>query len=620
MLTASKGVSYLWSNGATDEYINVSEAGKYYVTVTDVNGCVGTSNTIEVLVSKKLTPPKIIASEPLQFCSSGSVTMTVPDIIGTSYYWKKDGVVVFRGPNTYTATKAGTYTVELSNFCGYIKSSNAITIRIDEPVAAFAIDVDGPVTFCPGEQATLHVPAVPYATYTWKKDGVVFGGKQQTQVVTEAGTYMAEITNLCGPFTSSNVVKVTVLPAPVKPVAVGAEGCSNESLTLTASGGTDGAYRWYTTAKGGAAISGFENGKLITPVLKSTTTYFVATTNGKCESERTMVAATIHTAPAAPQIIAQGALQTCNGGNVVLTRTSVAGVHYQWLKDGVPVGAGEENFAAKESGTYAVQASNTCGVTASSNTLKVSILAPLAPPVVQDGSACGAANIVLTAQGAEAGNYRWYDQPSGGSPIAKATGSTYVTPVLEHSRTYYVAVVKQGCESERIPVQAIVEPVPVADAGTRVLIDAGQSIALQGSGGGTYLWTPATGLDNPTLQNPAANPTETTTYTLTVTNEQGCQDTAQVVVQVRKPLSIPNAFSPNGDGVNDTWVIENIAEFKGVQIEIFNRWGNRIFESMSYQNEWDGIYRGKPLPVSTYFYVLTMPDKKQLAGHVDIIQ
>ncbi len=72
---------------------------------------------------------------------------------------------------------------------------------------------------------------------------------------------------------------------------------------------------------------------------------------------------------------------------------------------------------------------------------------------------------------------------------------------------------------------------------------------------------------------------------------------------LKRPL-IPNAFSPNGDGVNDTWVIDNLAKYPNAMVTIYNRYGVMLFNTVGYTKPWNGTFNGKPVPVGTYYYVI----------------
>ncbi len=124
-----------------------------------------------------------------------------------------------------------------------------------------------------------------------------------------------------------------------------------------------------------------------------------------------------------------------------------------------------------------------------------------------------------------------------------------------------------------------------------------------------YQWEPAESLDDPTAANPMATPSETTTYTVTITDENGCTSVASVTVEVIQPncdesdIFIPNMFTPNGDNFNDTWRIESnfIDEF---ELIVYNRWGEEVFASTDQNIEWDGTYKNKELAPDVYGYYL----------------
>ena len=105
-----------------------------------------------------------------------------------------------------------------------------------------------------------------------------------------------------------------------------------------------------------------------------------------------------------------------------------------------------------------------------------------------------------------------------------------------------------------------------------------------------------------------------------VTNECGTTIiTKNIEVITKLPLSIPNAFTPNNDGINDTWVITGLNSNQTL-VRVFNRYGSLIFENRGYSKPWDGSYEGKKLPAGVYYYVINLPDNKQvLKGWLSLI-
>lgn len=135
-----------------------------------------------------------------------------------------------------------------------------------------------------------------------------------------------------------------------------------------------------------------------------------------------------------------------------------------------------------------------------------------------------------------------------------------------------------------------------------------------------YKWVPSTGLSNDTIPNPVASPLEDTEYTLTVTAGDRCPVSEKVRVKVLEP-DIPNAFSPNGDGINDRWAIKYLETYVRATVQIFNRYGQKVFASGQYVEPWDGSYDGKEIPVGVYYYVIEPNNgRKRMMGSITLLR
>jgi gliding motility-associated-like protein len=182
----------------------------------------------------------------------------------------------------------------------------------------------------------------------------------------------------------------------------------------------------------------------------------------------------------------------------------------------------------------------------------------------------------------------------------------------------------QNCVSDTFPTTVTIHPYPKIDAGPDLFVLESGTIQIKPNWFATnpsFLWTPSTYLDSDTLANPKSTPLNDITYLISLTGIGGCTDTSSVFIKVlRKPL-IPNAFSPNGDGVNDTWSIEYLDSYPGATVEVFDRGGRLVFSSFGYTKNWDGTLNGKPLPVGTYYYIITPKNGRQpMSGYVAIIR
>ena len=158
-----------------------------------------------------------------------------------------------------------------------------------------------------------------------------------------------------------------------------------------------------------------------------------------------------------------------------------------------------------------------------------------------------------------------------------------------------------GCTSLPGTTSVTVNPLPVASAGTDETILLGSSITLTASGGGTYSWS------NGETTNPiTVSPIVTTDYCVTVMDVNSCSDSECVRITVEIPcgnLFIPQAFSPNGDNENDVLSVYGDC-ITYIEFVIFDRWGEKIFETTDPAIGWDGTYKGKKLDSAVFVYYL----------------
>ena len=142
-------------------------------------------------------------------------------------------------------------------------------------------------------------------------------------------------------------------------------------------------------------------------------------------------------------------------------------------------------------------------------------------------------------------------------------------------------------------------------------IFAGESVILSAVAAGnfTYSWTPVAGLSNPSIQNPTITPVESTTWYVTITDSNGCSNTDSVSLVLKQVLCeepelfIPNAFTPNGDQNNDVLFVRGNT-IKELLLRVYDRWGEKVFETTNPKLGWDGTYKGKLATPAVYVYYL----------------
>ncbi|MBL4861521.1 MAG: gliding motility-associated C-terminal domain-containing protein [Crocinitomicaceae bacterium] len=215
------------------------------------------------------------------------------------------------------------------------------------------------------------------------------------------------------------------------------------------------------------------------------------------------------------------------------------------------------------------------------------------------------------------GDYLW--------SINGTLAATTVDPIFQTTKLQNgdVVSVKTSCFTNCIDTvtgvsQAINVYTIALDAGSDQSIQQGKTTTLSGSTTApVYSWAPEFLLSSPSILNPVALPTETTTYSLTA-EENGCTLTDYVTITIfSTSLEVPNTFSPNGDTKNDTWVIEGIEKYPDNQIMVFDRWGQKVYHGTGYSaaKAWDGSLTRGDVTESVYFYVIELNNENGTIIH-----
>lgn len=232
---------------------------------------------------------------------------------------------------------------------------------------------------------------------------------------------------------------------------------------------------------------------------------------------------------------------------------------------------------------------------------------------------CEGKSTTLNASGGV--RYRW-------SPGKGLSNDTIPNPIATPSETtrYAVTVFSEfGC-SDTGSVLITVREKPQVDAGADKKTRLGLGVKLNGSVNGDDIsisWSPTVNMQNPNILQPFVNPSVDTRYTIQATSNFGCgTSTDDVFVKVYDKVVVPNAFSPNGDGINDRWIIEPLDLFEESVTIVFNRYGQIVFKSNGYSQPWDGTRNGQPIPVGVYYYSIELKNEKKskLTGWVTILR
>ena len=658
-LTSSARTNYLWSNGATTQSINVTDAGSYAVKVTNASGCQSSASESKVITVNALpVTPTITADGPTTFCDGGSVTLT--SSAGISYLWSDAATT-----QIINITAAGSYAVQVTNASGCRSAPSVATIiTVNALPVTPTITADGPTTFCAG--GSVNLTSSSGTSYLWSNAETTPGIN-----VTTAGSYIVTVTNSNGcqsAPSAANLVTVNALPAAPTITAGGpVTFCDGGNVTLTSSSGTN--YLWSNGAST-QSINVSGAGRYTVKVKNS---------SGCQSAESAASLVVVNTLPVIPTITAGGPTTFCDGGNVILT--SSAETSYSWSN-----GATTPSININTAGSYTVQVANASGcLSAASVPTIVTVNAlPVTPTITADGPVtfCAGGSLNLTSSAGT--GYLWSNGATTPSINVNTAGS-YTAQVTDAN----------GCQSASpMPITVTVNTLPlvsIASSSSSMCINDFMTLTGSPAGGtfsisdgpgtisGNILSATGTGNinlvynytgvcsnkatqsiivnENPvaiagpdqelrfvseTLMNAEMSSSETGEWSLIsgsghisdihspttrVTElsigksiflwkvrNGNCEASAEVKIIVYE-LFVPSVITPDGDGKNDHFKINEITG--KVKLIIFNRWGNEEYSNGNYLNDWDGRNnKGAQLPYDTYFFILIFENGNIKKGSV----
>lgn len=574
-LTASGATTYLWSDSDINNPKTVSPTTPTSYTVTGTTaGC--SSSAIGTITAN---PVPTVTVNDATVCTGQTGTLTASG--ATSYSWSNgfNGNPLTDNPATTTPyTVTGTSAGCSSSAIGTITVSGALNVTVNSPA------------ICQGLSAI--VTASGAATYVWS-DGTTANPK----IVSPTTTTPYGVTGTSSGCTGTAVAIVTVNSLPNVTVN-SATICAGGGAILTASGGST--YVWSTGASG--------NTITVTPT--TPTSYTVSDNTAGCSGS---AIANVTVNPSTTVIV--NSLTICRGETAILTASGAN--NYVWSN-----GSTTDSIAVSPTGDVSYTVTGNPG-TCSTKSVSTVTVKPLPNMAVNFASICRGDAVVLTASGAIA--YIW--SPSGG---LSDTIGTSVTASPNITMSYIVTgTAPNGCNNYATSNVIVSEP-PSIDPGNDITIVRGTSVQIVASGAMVYTWLPSTGLSCDDCPDPVASPLVTTKYCVNAIDINNCVDSACITVNIQIPcpenknMVVPNAFSPNNDGSNDVLILHGwekcISQFTFV---IFDRWGEKVFESDDPLKTWDGIFRGKPLDPAVFIYFIeatfTSNEKISKKGNISLI-
>ncbi len=527
----------------------------------------------------------------------GPSTICFPDTVqfvnnssgGNTFFWEfGDGGTSTDFAPVHIYTQAGVFPVTLvmTDQFGCTQADTASITVTSVPTQVASIDPIDPL--CPG--GTVQLMASGGDTWEWFPPDGLSDTSVQDPLASPVDpiTYFVVITSPCGTDTAS----VEVLIADPQGTALpDVEVCLGDGVMIGANGGIT--YEW--TPPQDLSDASIAN-PIATP--SDTTTYHVLITTAQgCQLVDSITVNVVFDLPDP----ALSDTLVCVNGSVELVGP-VAGSHLWQSAPGIGATNTQTTVVTPtEPTTYVVTATNVCGSIMDSAFVDVITAQALAWP---DTVICPGNPVPLFASGGA--TYQW-------SPPNALSDPNIANPICitEEQITYLVTVTDvHGCTATATVSVGLLPP-PTVYAGLDLVIDPGDEVLLTAIGNGDVEWSPPTWLDCPTCPNTWAAPEESTTYTVTLTGDNGCSATDRITIILNGTLFVPNTFTPNDDGVNDLFGALG-SEIETFTLLVFDRWGELIFRTDDIDGRWDGTYKGHDSPIDTYVWRV---DATELSGH-----
>ena len=527
------GLSYQWYNnaviisGATSASYPVNASGSYTVVVTNTSTCSATS-TATVVTVNALPTATITPATTTTFCQGGSVVLTANTGTGLSYQWRLNGTnITGATSSSYTANASGSYTVVVTNTSTCSATSAATVVTVNALPTA-TITTATATTFCQGGSVVLNANTGSGLTYQWRLNGTnITGATSSTYTANASGSYTVVVTNTstCSATSMATVVTVNALPTATITTSSATTFCQGGSVVLTANTGTGLSYQWRLN---GTNITGATTSSYTANASGSYTV--VVTNTSTCSATSTATVVTVNALPTAT-ITPATATTFCQGGSVVLTANTGAGLTYQWKLNGTNItGATTSSYTANASGSYTVVVTNTstCSSTSTATVVTVNALPTATITASSATTFCQGGSVVLTANTGTGLSYQWFNNAVA---ISGATSSSYTA---NSSGSYTVVVTNTStCSATSTAIVVTVNALPTATitTATATTFCQGGSVVLTANTGTglTYQWR-LNGTNITGATSSSYNANASGSYTVVVTNTSTCSATSAATV------------------------------------------------------------------------------------------
>jgi gliding motility-associated-like protein len=510
--------------------------------------------------------PVVKLGSDTAFCQNTPLVLTAgTQAANIKYLWSNGSAA-----RSISTLSPGLYWCEVSNDCGSSRDTILTTLK-PLPVTNLGPDV----SFCSGSSIVIK-QKTPQAsvTYMWNT-----GQQTDSVIVRQGGTFWLTLTNNCGK--TMDTITVIEKNTPAFKITGDTGYCRNASVLLSPDISGPVSSMLWSNASTANTITISNAGK-----------YWLQVDLNGCKKTDS-INVTQYELPAV-QIQGNHLINVCRNNPVNLTASGASS--YTWSN-----GLSGSNISFLDSGFIIVKGAD-IHACVNKDSAQIKWVNRETVKAFTSDTICYGGYVQLSAVGGE--KFLW-------TPASILNNATIPNPIAKPSRTTNVIVMvtkdSTGCNiGMKDTIRLTVWPKVNATAGNDTLVTLGDHLQLHASGGKTYLWQPSTGLSNSTIANPIAIINSAINYSVIVTTQYGCIGTANLKISTIKgpEIYLPNAFTPNNDGINDLFM-PIIAGFKSLtSFKIFDRFGTVVYETKQLGKGWDGRFKGIPLEPNIFIWTV----------------
>ncbi|MEI7471654.1 MAG: T9SS type B sorting domain-containing protein [Chitinophagaceae bacterium] len=586
--------------------------GTYNLSFKDANGCIGTTSAT-VVAGSSLQSTITPTHPPCAGVNNGSITIT-PSTGTAPYQYSLNGGA-FQLSNTFSGLAPGPYSIDFTDALGCTGTA-ATNLVGATPIVGAPLPIM-PLCNAGTDGSIIMSASGGVAPYQYSIDAGITYQAVASFTNLAAGSYTIRIKDFNGCFIDVPVVLtepslLTMSASGLPSTCNGTDG----TITITAAGGTPS---YLYSIDNGASYVG-SNTFAVAPGIYNN--ILVKDNNGCTQTT------SINVMMVDNMYLNAGAdTNVCIGSAVTLQpRTNTETSIFTWTPTNTLSNGTIKNPIATPTDTTTYYLDASWGLCSRKDTIIVNVLHKPVAHAGNDTMICFQTTVLLNGTATNTSGPVTYAWTPASMVVNGAVANTIGRP---DSTQLFTVTVKDnyGCNFTVSDDKLVIMQPPVpAYAGNDTNAVYGVPHQLFSSGGVSYLWSPASPLNNPFAQNPLATLTNDTYFNVQVTDIAGCIGNDGVFVKVyRGPTYyLPNAFSPNGDGLNDIFRPIPVGIKSTEYFRVFNRYGQMVFETTQWLKGWDGTFMGKKQPIDAYVWMIKglSRDGKtvEMKGQVMIVQ